>query len=588
LVVPANRRRISDEEVAHFFVLTEHFFRRFFNNEFLSRDSESRLTVSHILALLVIPGIVYTVFLYLPYDYLYWHFQQSIYDRATAIDQCRFVIFSMVVIGFLAVLEWDGLFPDGRDYAALMPLPVRPRTLFAGKIAALGLFLGLFAADLSVPSALFYPTAPLEGSVQLHGSILYAARMFAAHIVGIGAASVFAFLFFLALQGLLINSLSYRIFRRISVYVQVTSLVILVLLLSLIPLVSSLLPAWVGTNSRALFLLPPMWFLGLYKTLLGSHEEVFRQLAHISLVALELVLLVSAATYLVSYKTHVQKTWEFAAGVDSEPGRIRRLFAGLVNRLVFRKPLERAAFYFVSMTIFRSARHRLYLATYLGVGIALTLLALGELFVQSHRGAFLTSLRHPDEALLSIPLILSFFILSGMRMVFAIPAELPANWVFQITEDSDHKDCLSGVRKAMVLLAVLPLFVLLFPIYTLLWGAGLALLETAFGIALGLALVDLLLLNFRKIPFTCSYLPEKTNFIVLAVLYWLAFTTYGYTAARLEYWMLRDPVRWITGLAVTAGAVVWLMVYRNRLLARGFDFLYEEEVDPAVRVLGLN
>jgi hypothetical protein len=86
-------------------------------------------------------------------------------------------------------------------------------------------------------------------------------------------------------------------------------------------------------------------------------------------------------------------------------------------------------------------------------------------------------LRYPDEALLSIPLILSFFVLSGMRMVFAIPSELPANWTFQITEDSDHKDCLSGVRKAMMLLAIVPIFSLLFPVYAVLWGLGLALLR---------------------------------------------------------------------------------------------------------------
>ncbi|HTV55883.1 MAG TPA: hypothetical protein VMI06_13345, partial [Terriglobia bacterium] len=198
------------------------------------------------------------------------------------------------------------------------------------------------------------------------------------------------------------------------------------------------------------------------------------------------------------------------------------------------------------------------------------------------------ALHYPDEALLSIPLILSFFVLSGMRMVFVIPAELAANWVFQITEDNDHKDCLSGVRKAMLLLGIVPLFTLLFPLYSLLWGPGPALFDTAFGIALGLALIELLLLNFRKVPFTCSYLPDKANFVVLAGLFWLALTTYGYTMARLEYWMLRDPTRWITGLAVAVAGVVCLMDFRDRVLARGFDFVYEEEPDPAVRELGLS
>ncbi|HTV55120.1 MAG TPA: hypothetical protein VMI06_09405, partial [Terriglobia bacterium] len=80
----------------------------------------------------------------------------------------------------------------------------------------------------------------------------------------------------------------------------------------------------------------------------------------------------------------------------------------------------------------------------------------------------------------------------------------------------------------------------------------------------------------------------KANFVVLAVEYWLALTIYGYTMARLEYWMICEPARWLTGLAIAAGSLVWMMAYRDRVLARGFQFMYEEEPDPAVRVLGLN
>ena len=49
-----------------------------------------------------------------------------------------------------------------------------------------------------------------------------------------------------------------------------------------------------------------------------------------------------------------------------------------------------------------------------------------------------------------------------MRVIFPIPAELRANWIFQVTEGEHRKECLSGVRKAMVVLAVAPLFLLLF------------------------------------------------------------------------------------------------------------------------------
>jgi hypothetical protein len=584
----AKLREIFRDEETHIITLTEHFFHRFFNNEFISHNSESRWSVIYVLALLPLPGIFYIFFLYWPYDYIYWHFSQAVYDRATMVDQCCFVIFAMVVIGFVVVLEWDALFPDGRDYAVLMPLPVRTGTMFTAKIVALGAFLALFAADLAVPSALLYPTAAVEGSPRLHGSILYAARLTAAHIASVGAGCVFTFLFFVAVQGLLMSLFGYRMFKRISVFVQVVSAIVLLLMFSLIPLVSSLLPAWKRANSPALFLLPPMWFLGLYRTLLGAGDQAFRQLAQISLCALGLVILISAVTYLVRYRIYVQRGWELAAAGEHGRSAVRRLLATLANRLVLRKPLERATFYFVLATVFRSARHRLYLATYLGVGFALALLGTGELFVHSQHGSFLASLRYPNEALLSIPLVLSFFMLSGMRMIFTIPAEVSANWIFQISEDGHRKECLSGVRKSMVLLAIVPLFVVLFPVFTALWSLALALFETVFGVALAFILMELLLLNFRKVPFTCSFLPEKANFILLGVFYWLAFTTYAYTMARLEYWMLDNPARWITGLAVMLCILAGLIGYRSRVLDLGFSFIYEEEPEPAVRVLGLS
>jgi hypothetical protein len=164
----------------------------------------------------------------------------------------------------------------------------------------------------------------VSGSPKLFVSMPYGLRMVAAHFVSVGAASVFMFLFFVALQGLLICSLPYRLFKRVSLYIQVISIVALLLMFPLMSLAPSLLPSWMSTNSRALVLVPPMWFLGLYRTLIGSNEEVFRHLALISAYRLAAVALVSAATYLISYKLYVQKAAEALARGNRETGSIRR------------------------------------------------------------------------------------------------------------------------------------------------------------------------------------------------------------------------------------------------------------------------
>jgi len=173
-----------------------------------------------------------------------------------------------------------------------------------------------------------------------------------------------------------------------------------------------------------------------------------------------------------------------------------------------------------------------------------------------------------------------------MRTVFAVPAELRANWVFQLAEDESRLDCCAGARKAMVAAAI-SLFLLLFPVYAVLWGWPPAFQHVIFSLMLSLILVELLLMNFRKIPFTCSYQPGKANITVLGVFYWVAFTTYAYSMATLERWLLEDEGRWFVFFVFTVvvfGGLVW---WRKTMLVDGLGIVYEDEPNPEVQTLGL-
>ena len=47
-----------------------------------------------------------------------------------------FIATTMLVVGVFAILSWDATFPDKRDVMVLAPLPIRPRTMFLAKVAA--------------------------------------------------------------------------------------------------------------------------------------------------------------------------------------------------------------------------------------------------------------------------------------------------------------------------------------------------------------------------------------------------------------------------------------------------------------------
>jgi hypothetical protein len=55
---------------------------------------------------------------------------------------------TMLVVGLFAILSWDSTFPDRRDVMVLAPLPIRSRTIFFAKIAAVATALGVAVAIL--------------------------------------------------------------------------------------------------------------------------------------------------------------------------------------------------------------------------------------------------------------------------------------------------------------------------------------------------------------------------------------------------------------------------------------------------------
>ena len=270
-------RRFPQDEKDQFTDLTRHFYRRLFDIDFISGDAEARLGAVQILTLLAFPGVYYAMLRFMSYEHDSWQLTPASYNADALSDQCLYVFFSMAVIGVVAVLEWDRLFPDGRDYANLMPLPLKLRTIFCAKIVAVCQFVGLFILAVAGAPVLIYPLAASEG-LRPAPSFQYLTRTAMVHGIAAFSGCLFMLLFFVALQGVLINLLTYTQFRKISPYVQGLATVVLVCLLFLLPMIPELLPVWEKAHSSWLYALPPMWFLGLYQTLLGTHDPVFLSL----------------------------------------------------------------------------------------------------------------------------------------------------------------------------------------------------------------------------------------------------------------------------------------------------------------------
>jgi hypothetical protein len=546
--------------------LVRHFFGRFFDNEFVAQNTDMQVTVTKILALLASPGLLLPFFRYTTYLSLdAWPPEAR--EPVLWFDRCFFLSFSMLVMGGVTVLEWDALFPDRRDYTTLVPLPIRARTIFFGKIAALMLFLVAFTVAVNLSSTVMFPVIAHRGRI---GGLL---STIAVHGVSVLASSAFVFLCLVALEGVLLNVLNERWFRKASVYVQCAMVFALLSVFFLFPNIASSLEKLKASNASALYAYPPAWFLGLNETLLGSRDAVFLALAGWAQKALAAVSLAAALSYALAYRRHVRRTLESIEGAEGSRTRVYDLASRIADYLA-PHPIERAVVAFLGKTMARSAKHRIFLAAYVGVGCAFVLQALVG-----------SGLR---QAWLSVPLVLSFFVLSGMRFIFTIPAELAANWMFRVTEAEERRKALDGVRTAMLWFGVAPLFAAVALFYFVLWTPGVALAHLAFSVTISVLLIELLLLDFWKIPFTCSYPPGKANITVTWIFYWLAFTTYAYSMASVEAWMVLRP--WRLVLFYAAAGIVWACFewHRRKTDLVGFTLIFEDAPEPIVRTLGLS
>ena len=537
-----------------FRALVRHFFQRFFDTESISPQGEPEANVMQLLGLLAAPaGIMVILF-------------QLLTFRGWGLVTVRsfFVSLSMIVMGFVVVFEWDVLFPDRRDYQVLTPLPLSLSTIFLTKTLALGIFLGMFLLDVNFFSILLW--SGIDGGPDL-------LAIEAAHIATVLASGLFAALAMGALQGILITVLPTELFRRVSIVIQTILMAALVLLFFVSPMFAGKLPVLLKQHSPIVYWWPGFWFVGFYETLRPAVKSPeLLHLGHIAWRALGIVVAVFVLTYLPGYRRHARKILDAPQPSPSGPGRLSRAVSRLIDRFILKHPVQQAAFHFINQTITRSMKHRLFLASYAGAGGAIALL----------------TLTGGRSGPLRLSLTLSFILISALRAAFNFPSELRANWAFQMCDTNYGRESLAAMRKWIVVCAIVPLFTLLAPLEFHFYPWAEALFYLGFGAALSLVLMEVMFLGFRKVPFTCAYLPGKVNLVALVVIYCFGFTLYSRTMSNLAEWLAATPVAAVLFFAVSAAAYIGVGWCRDRLVGRETVLDFEDAGDPEVRTLELH
>ena len=573
-----------------FGVLVRGFLDGFFESDLLPDTVDPKQGLVGVFAVVLTPTLwlAFQAMLTGQVHHVVW--RQAVERGTTAQIYARFEVASwgsellltlyvMAVVGFAAFLVWDRVFPDRRDLMVLGTLPLSTKTLVTAKLSALVIVIGGLVLALCVPMALGMAVGALSPVVWMP------LRYLAANLIVMPAAGLFVFFGVIAAQTVLGTFLRTRLLREVSVICQLICMVLTFEML----VFSRPVSFWLAENALGLSAgplapwLPPLWFLGLFETILGTEHAVFHRTAMFAVLAFGISVATVLIACLVSYRHAVQRVMESTEPSRGDPAWLRRVVYDLVYGVLVRRPTQQAVVMFVVASVTRNQRYKLLLALYVGVGLAFIMA--GALLTLSDGSEL--NVAAPTVLLLSIPLLLSFFALVGLRVLFTVPTELRANWVFQLSETPDTGSYIRGVRKAMVLLALPPLVLATLPIYWWLWGPAVGLAHTAFWVVLGLVLVEVLLIGLHRVPFTCTYVPGKANVKLLWWLYLLAMMAYAYQTARVEVWLLSDPTRYTIGVAVLATAVLVARLARVRFDRPADSLVFEDAEAPAVQTLHL-
>jgi hypothetical protein len=561
-------RRRSDQ----FSILTRHFFGRFFQNDVVAFEDQAKEKVIAGLAFLAILGVQISNSFLFKYAFM-------VEEGPSWVDKCFFIWFFMLLLGFLAVVEWDVIFPDRRDYLSITPLPVKIRTIFLAKSASFFLIIGLFSLAANIGASLVF------GFYLSHyrsSSPLFILRYAAAHLLSASAANIFLFFSCALVQGLLMSLLGHGLYRSVSFlarFLLLTAFVFLLIFSVAGPLIlPHFLPdlTWTGGAQNLLrWTFPPMWFTGLYERLLGNPDPFFATLARYALLSVLLPILGFFATAWMGYGRHLKKS------LEAKRSRVAIIkFRDSISRpfdaVFVRNRTQRAIYHFFGQTLSRSSLHKMRLFSYLAVssGLVLILLASTQLLRR-----YLTIF---NKTLLSIPLILSFFLLLGIRALTNLPSSLEANWVFQMTERGPRRHYFSGFKKRILVSALLPLFVLVFGSSFYLWGWKIALLHSLFGLAASILLMEFLFFGYPKIPFACTYVPGKAKLHLFWLIYVIAFVIYISFLSALETFLFRYPRYFINYFIILGLGFAAVRVYENLLIYRTQPILYEDRPEPVM------
>ncbi len=544
------------------FELLRHFIGTMFESDLVTTPDEWKKAAVGLLAALVSLGLVVVNTFSERYSLLQTPpSTRLIYGQELRSDEFLFIGIAMLLTALVTLLAWQSLFPRLRDCLALAGYPASAGEVFAAKLGAVSMMFAGYVLALTAPWAVLFAMATAGPWQENPSALVNILATFAAT----AGACCFVFFILLALQGVLLNILPGRMFDTVSRWIQGG---LFIAVMGFAPLV--------GRQPHENWW-PGVWLLHLWEAI--EKADVREALAGVG--AIGAAASVAVLAYITSYHRHRRLLLEIprsqATGISVSP--LARAGAWLLEKWI-PEPSGQAAFSFIWKTLTRSRGHRLALLAY--AGLALGWIVKGAIDMPA------PSLR--DQGMYGMlvtigPLAVALLLVIAFRYLFSLPVSPRAKWIFQLEDRNGSIAWLAATERFVIWLGIAPVFAASLPAAIAILGAGRALAVTALSFLTAVLWFEARFRKWRKLPFTCSFLPAKTSAAMMLLRYGLAsYLLVG--AGALILYCSTEPAAFIA-LITFQIALCWKLMRSRRASWQDATLLYEDLPEAEVNPLEL-
>jgi hypothetical protein len=253
------------------------------------------------------------------------------------------------------------------------------------------------------------------------------------------------------------------------------------------------------------------------------------------------VLVLVIVSYPLAYRRRMRYLAEEKGAFDT-----RSFAAAPVNRVLhatlLRNPVQRGIYHFIGYSLLRTQRHRVYLAMYGGLGLALLVAcALLLRLTPGHLGFQLS----PEGLRAAVPIV-AFWTITGLRTAFVSPTDKRGSWIFRVILGRPDVEQLDATERWILPFAIVLTLGIVALVATVappaLQGWRPILSQALVGIGLSLLLMDVLFLTVRSIPFTGGERPSGTNLAFILLQYFGLFPPLILLMVDLQPWL--EAILW--------------------------------------------